>query len=170
MSSAEVQAPARSGRSGLRLSVGIALAWFALDQLTKAWAVRALDDRTIELVWTLQLNLSFNTGFAFSQGRGLGPIIGVVALVTISALLVSLRRNDDVLSAVAVGLVVGGAAGNVADRLFRSGGDGFLHGAVVDFIDFQWFPIFNVADIGVTVGGTLLVLATLRAERGASTR
>ena len=53
-------------------------------------------------------------------------------------------------------MIVGGALGNVLDRLFR--GDGWMHGAVVDFIDFQWFPIFNVADMGVTIGAALLVL------------
>ena len=52
---------------------------------------------------------------------------------------------------VAVGLVIGGAAGNVVDRLFRS--PGWLRGAVVDFIDFQWWPIFNVADMAITIGG-----------------
>ncbi|MFT3854832.1 MAG: signal peptidase II [Ilumatobacteraceae bacterium] len=50
--------------------------------------------------------------------------------------------------------------GNLADRLFR--GDGWLHGAVIDFIDLQWFPIFNVADAAITIGGALFVLWTLR--------
>ena len=56
------------------------------------------------------------------------------------------------LSAVGIGLVIGGAIGNVLDRLFRAG-DGFLGGAVVDFIDLQWWPVFNVADMAITVGG-----------------
>jgi signal peptidase II len=60
---------------------------------------------------------------------------------------------------VAMGLILGGALGNLGDRAFRAG-EGFLGGAVVDFIDFQWFPIFNVADIGVVGGALLLVLAT----------
>ena len=57
-----------------------------------------------------------------------------------------------------VGLIIGGAVGNLIDRLFRQ--EGWLRGGVVDFIDFQWFPIFNVADAAITVGGFLLVLAS----------
>jgi signal peptidase II len=59
----------------------------------------------------------------------------------------------------AVGLIVGGAIGNLLDRLFRA--PGWFRGAVVDFIDLQWWPIFNVADIGVTVGGALLLLTSV---------
>ena len=58
----------------------IALLVAVLDQLTKSWAVNALDDRTIGIVWKLQFHLTSNTGFAFSTGQGLGPILGVVAL------------------------------------------------------------------------------------------
>ena len=63
---------------------------------------------------------------------------------------------------VAVGLVIGGSIGNVLDRLFR--GEGWLRGQVVDFIDLQWWPIFNVADMAIVVGGVLLVVSTLRAS------
>ena len=63
--------------------------------------------------------------------------------------------------AVAVGLVLGGAAGNLADRAFRAG-DGFLGGAVIDFIDAQWYPVFNVADMAVVGGALLLLFATAR--------
>lgn len=126
-----------------------------LDQLSKHWAVNALVDEDIDLFWTLRLNLSYNTGMAFSQGEGLGPVIGIVALVVVVVLVVNLQQGSR-LTAVAVGLVVGGALGNVIDRVFRA--PGFFRGAVVDFIDFQWFPIFNVADTAITVGGALLVL------------
>ena len=63
--------------------------------------------------------------------------------------------------AVAVGLVLGGAAGNLTDRAFRAG-TGFLGGAVIDFIDVQWYPVFNVADMAVVGGALLLLLATAR--------
>ena len=67
-------------------------------------------------------------------------------------------------TSVAAGLVAGGALGNLIDRIFR--GDRILHGSVVDFIDFQWFPIFNVADMAIDIGGALFVLWTLvRAPR-----
>ena len=77
--------------------------------------------------------------------------------------MVSLRNENSRLSTVAIGLIVGGALGNILDRLFR--GDGILHGSVVDFIDFQWFPIFNVADIAINVGGGLMILGFVLASR-----
>ncbi|HEV7536309.1 MAG TPA: signal peptidase II [Acidimicrobiia bacterium] len=147
---------------GTAVIVAVAALVVAVDQLTKAWAVNALaDGHDIDLVWTLRLRLTFNAGMAFSQGRGLGPVIGVVAIVVVAALLISLRRTGSTVAAVGVGLVVGGAAGNILDRLFRSG-DGFLAGEVVDFIDLQWWPIFNVADAAVVIGGIVLLVLTLR--------
>ena len=150
--------------------VGARLAWapvalfvIVADQLTKHWAVNELVDRNIDLFWTLRFNLSYNTGMAFSRGENLGPIIGVLALVVVVVLLLSIKRQPGRLTDVAVGMIVGGAIGNVIDRLFRQ--EAWLRGGVVDFIDFQWFPIFNIADIGVTVGGALLVLASWMAGR-----
>jgi signal peptidase II len=67
--------------------------------------------------------------------------------------------------AVALGLVVGGALGNLTDRAFRAG-DGFLGGGVIDFVDLQWWPVFNVADSGVVVGAVLLFLLQLNEEAG----
>jgi signal peptidase II len=143
------------------LTAAVATAVVALDQLTKRWAIDRLSNgRDIDVVWTLRLHLAFNSGMAFSRGAGWGPVIGVVALVVVVGLLVSLRRGGT-LASVAVGLVVGGAAGNVADRLSRAGG-GFLSGEVVDFIDLQWWPVFNVADACIVVGGLLLAMASLR--------
>jgi signal peptidase II len=72
----------------------------------------------------------------------------------------TLRRTDSKASIAAVGLIVGGALGNLIDRLFRN--EAWLRGRVVDFIDFQWFPIFNVADICINVGGALLIISYLR--------
>jgi len=139
------------------LSLLIAAVIVAFDQLSKHWAVSQLNDgHTVHVLWTLQFNLAFNGGMAFGRGQGLGPIIGVIATIVVVGLVLSLRRSDGKMSIVAVGLIVGGAMGNIVDRLFR--GDAWLHGKVVDFIDFQWFPIFNIADICVNVGGGLLVL------------
>jgi signal peptidase II len=149
-----------------RTPVAIAGAVVIVDQLTKHWAVSSLGaDREIEVFWTLQLNLAFNNGMAFGQGQGFGPIIGVIATVVIVFLLVSLRNEASRISTVGMGLLIGGAAGNLIDRLARSD-DGFLRGAVVDFIDFQWFPIFNVADIAVNVGAALLILGSILSARG----
>ncbi|MEO6652872.1 MAG: signal peptidase II [Ilumatobacteraceae bacterium] len=149
---------------GARLAwAPVALTILVVDQLSKHWAVNELADRDIGVFWTLRLNLSYNTGMAFSRGQNMGPLIGVVALVVVVVLLLGLKRQPGRLTDIAVGLIVGGAIGNVIDRLFRQAG--WFRGAVVDFIDFQWFPIFNVADMGVTVGGAILILASWLAAR-----
>ncbi len=156
--------PDRATRGHLGLSLAVAAVVLLVDQLTKWWAVEELTDGDIDVVWTLRFRLTFNSGMAFSQGRGLGPVIGVAALVVVVVLVLSVRKGTSVLGAIAVGLVIGGAAGNVADRLFRSD-DGLLQGKVVDFIDFQWWPVFNIADMGVVVGGILLVVVAWRSSK-----
>jgi signal peptidase II len=147
---------------GLRVMLPVALAVVVLDQLTKWWALERLDTGNIDVFWTLRFNLVFNSGSAFSLGRGLGPLLGVVAVVVVVLLVRFGRMVSNLPTAIALGLVLGGAVGNLADRLFRSDGEGFLGGHVVDFIDFQWWPVFNVADIGIVVGGLLLVLVAMR--------
>jgi signal peptidase II len=147
-----------------RAPVAIALSVIALDQLTKHWAVTSLGtDREIDLFWTLRFNLAFNTGMSFSRGAGMGPLISVIAVVVIVILLRSTRTPHSRLTLVAIGAIVGGAAGNVIDRLFR--GEAWSRGAVVDFIDPQWFPIFNVADSAIVVGAALLILNSILSAR-----
>jgi len=134
------------------------VALVAIDQLTKSWAVSALDDgRTIDIVWTLRFALGFNSGIAFSQAQGLGPVVGVVALIAVFFLLRYMLNATHPLMASGLAGILAGAIGNIADRLFR--GDGLLHGKVVDFIDLQWFPIFNVADSCITVGAVALIIS-----------
>lgn len=126
-----------------------------IDQLTKWWALSALDGgRTIDIVWTLRFSLAFNEGMAFSQADGLGRLIALAAVVIVVALVRSLKRATDLRSRVAMTLIVGGALGNVVDRVFR--GSHWLNGAVVDFIDLQWWPVFNVADMCIVCGAVLL--------------
>ena len=158
-SDAQPAHPASPSRRSIPLvSLVVAAVAVLFDQITKNWAVSSLNDgRVVHVVWTLQFNLSFNGGMAFGRASGLGPYIGVVATIVVIALVLSLKRTDSSLQTVAVGLIIGGALGNIIDRLFR--GDAWLHGKVVDFIDFQWFAIFNVADACINIGGALLVLA-----------
>jgi signal peptidase II len=146
-----------------KTTVAVAAVVVLIDQVTKHWALNALDDgRTIDIVGSLRFNLAFNTGMAFAKGQGIGPIIAVVGVIVVAYLLVGLRRNTGP-GAVFVGLVAGGAAGNIIDRLFR--GDAWLQGAVVDFVDLQWWPIFNIADAAIVVGAGALVVASLLPER-----
>lgn len=135
-----------------------------LDQITKHWAVSTLSPgQPRHVVWTLQWNLTFNRGMAFSAGQGAGVIIGIIALIVVVVVFVAVRKSTARLPVVAAGFVVGGALGNVIDRLFR--GDGWMRGAVVDFVDFQWFPIFNVADMAINVGAACYILWALLDSR-----
>ncbi|HAS11894.1 MAG TPA: signal peptidase II [Acidimicrobiaceae bacterium] len=132
-----------------------------LDQLTKWWALEALTEptRIIDLVWTLRLRVIYNTGTAFSLTSDSGPIVSVIALVVVGFLLWSGRNQRSPWVLASYGLVVGGTFGNMVDRVFRDGNDGVLGGAVIDFVDLQWFPVFNLADAALTVGiGLLLVV------------
>ena len=127
--------PARAGATVL-----------GLDQLTKWWASDALVDRTIDLVWTLRLHLVFNTGAAFSQGEGRGALFAVLILLVIALLVRQGAGTADPVARIAVGAIIGGAIGNLADRAFREGG-GFFGGAVVDFIDPQWFSTWQIRQL-----------------------
>jgi signal peptidase II len=143
------------------MSLLVAVVIIVLDQLSKAWALRDLaDGHIIHVIWTLQFNLTYNRGMAFSRGTGLGPIIGVMALVVVVMLLLSLRRADNSLTRLATGLIIGGAIGNILDRLFR--GSGWMRGAVIDFIDFQWWPVFNIADMAIMIGAATMIVAMLK--------
>jgi len=139
----------------------------AADQATKHWALNRLSNaRTIDLIGSLRFNLAFNKGMAFSQATGAGPIIGALAFVVIIVIVLWLRRNAQGLAVVAAGLIVGGATGNLIDRLLR--GDAWLRGAVVDFIDLQWWPIFNIADAAISTGAVLMIVASVRASKSTS--
>lgn len=146
----------------------VAVGWVIADQLSKAWALSALNDQTIDVFWTLRFQLAFNFGASFSLGAGFGAWIGLLALLVVGVLVWKGRSVGTRLGAVALGMIVGGALGNVLDRAFR-GDEGFFQGGVVDFIDLQWWPIFNIADIGVVCGAILLVISTLRDPDTAST-
>jgi signal peptidase II len=130
----------------------------AADQLSKTWALRHLEGRSARPVfWTLRLNFSLNSGVAFSLARGAGALVTPIAAAVVVLVVLMTRSLTGRTAGVAVGLVVGGSVGNLVDRLLRSHG-----GAVIDFIDFQWWPIFNLADAGIVVGGLLLALAVAR--------
>ena len=139
------------------LIAAVAAVVVALDQLTKSLVVARLQDHAVHVVWTLRLTLSYNSGAAFSQGTGFTPFITIAVVALVAGMLFVARKVTTTPLAVALGLVLGGACGNLADRLLRGNG-----GAVIDFIDFQWWPVFNVADIAVCCGAVLLVLSTFR--------
>jgi signal peptidase II len=145
-----------TARRRTALVVVVAATVITIDQLTKTWAVHTLATRDIDLFWTLRFHLARNRGPAFSLGFGSGGLIAILAIVIVIVFLVIGRSVDTKLGVLSLGLVLGGAIGNLVDRAFREG-SGFLGGGVIDFIDPQWWPIFNVADMAVTIGGVLLV-------------
>jgi signal peptidase II len=86
----------------------------------------------------------------------LAVIAGCVAYILVR----TVRRTTDTLLVVALSLVLGGAIGNLIDRVFRA--PGFLHGAVIDFVDIGRWPTFNVADSAITIGAVLVVVWSMR--------
>lgn len=148
-------------RNNRLLLAAVAAVVLLADQLTKLWALGALTDGDIHLFWTIRLRLVFNQGTAFGLGASLAPVITVAALVVSVLLIVGTwstpRRSVAALS----GLVLGGALGNLGDRAFR--GSGFFGGSVVDFVDPQWWPVFNVADAAISVGVVVFLVLGIRA-------
>jgi signal peptidase II len=142
------------------ISLAIVLVVVALDQLTKTWAVHRLDEGPIAVFGSdVGFQLSRNTGSAFSLFQGFTPLLAILAVVIAVVLVRAVRRTEDMLTVVALSLVLGGATGNLLDRIVRS--PGFLHGAVVDFVHVGDFPTFNVADSAITIGAVLLVVRAL---------
>jgi len=143
----------------------VLLATLLLDQLSKWLALEHLENgKVVELFWTLQMRLVRNAGVSFGKGAELGQLVSVVVFVVIMVLIKVAVNSKDRRTSVLYGLIIGGALGNLTDRIFRKS-DGFLKGEVVDFIDFQWWPVFNIADSAVVIGCLLLVANGLFSER-----
>ncbi len=155
---------ARRLAAWLYLSAGLV---YLTDRLTKMWAERALFGRPPVTVipGVVQLTYTTNSGGAFGLGQS-APWLFAGATVVVAATIVaaSLRLRHSA-TAVALGLILGGGIGNLTDRALR--GDGVLSGPVVDFIDFQVWPVFNLADSAIVVGALLLLVIGLRREREA---
>lgn len=161
-------APARGGaendpRPEPRRVIGIIAAVVVLvsaDQATKAWAVAALSDGPISIVGdTVELHLSRNPGGAFSvfsAFRGVTPVLALMAAIVSVFLWRAAHRATDRWMLAGMVLVLGGALGNLVDRVARS--PGFLRGHVVDFVSVGWWPVFNLADSAISVGAVLLLL------------
>jgi signal peptidase II len=137
--------------------LAVAAVIVALDQLTKIWAVAALSDGPVEVIGTLlQFRLTRNPGGAFSLLTGLTPVLALLAVVMVVYIVRTTRRTSDAFMAYSLGLVLGGAVGNLVDRMVRS--PGVLRGEVVDFIKVPNWPTFNVADCAITIGVILVAI------------
>jgi len=156
-----------ASRRHLGTFAGAAVVVVTLDQLTKHWALQVLDDGPIDLVGSLRLNLVFNDRAAFSLGFGSTTTIALVGCALVVGLVWMGIRAEQRSWALGLGIILGGALGNLTDRAFRAG-DGFLGGRVVDMVDLQWWPVFNLADAALWVGIGVLLLASRQREAEAA--
>ncbi|MEJ5868912.1 signal peptidase II [Pseudokineococcus sp. 5B2Z-1] len=133
-----------------------------LDQLTKALAVsRLTEGEPVELVpGVLDLYLLYNPGAAFSLATGLTWVLTLVAVGVVVAVALMARRLGSRAWAYALGLLLGGALGNLIDRLLRE--PGFGTGHVVDFLRLPRWPVFNLADSAIVVAAVLVVVLSFR--------
>lgn len=146
----------------------ITLVVLVLDQWTKGWAEAALRMyQPMEVLPFFNLTLAYNEGAAFSFLAGAGGwqrwfFAGIALIASIIILVWLVRGRDSRMVAAALALILGGALGNLWDRLAL--------GHVVDFLDFHWagyhFPAFNIADSAITVGAALIILDMLLGGRG----
>lgn len=144
------------------VTVGVAAVVVLIDQVTKAWAESTLAGKPpIEVVGTwLRLVYVQNTGAAFSLGTGFTFIFTGIAIVVAVVIVRTARRLGSVGWAVALGGLLGGAVGNLIDRLTRAPGVG--RGYVVDFIQLPHWPVFNVADMAIVGSAILMVVLAMR--------
>lgn len=150
-------------RRGLfALLVGSAVVAYALDQVTKAWALSALDvGSPVNVVGELiRLNLIRNAGAAFSIGDNATWVLTLIAFGVLVVIIRTSRRIGSRGWAWALGLLLGGSLGNLTDRMTREPGPG--RGHVVDFIDYFGLFIGNVADIAIVGAALLIGLLALR--------
>lgn len=171
--------PPVSGQSGSRHPGGrrliavplVVAAVVAADQVSKTWALHHALGRHV--LWTLWFDLTVNSGAAFGLGTGVTPVVEAAVVVVVIGLLVLGRRVAGASTwpmTVALGLIIGGAAGNLTDRAFRH----IPHhpGAVIDFVamarvgQHDWWPVFNVADSCIVIGAFLLALSISKRSRG----
>jgi signal peptidase II len=140
-----------------------AIVAYGLDRVTKLWAEAVLPGHPIHLVpGALTLRFTTNSGGAFSIGRSAPWFFVGITSVVIVLIVVTAFRHTSILVGVAVGMVLGGALGNLTDRAVRAPG---LRGEVIDFIDLHVWPVFNLADASIVVGAILLAWVGFRERR-----
>ncbi len=142
-------------RRALVTTATLTVVVIAADQATTSWALAGLH-HPVHLVGPLGLALEYNSGTAFSLLHGAGDWLVPLVVVILLGVGWLAWRTSRTLLAVAYGLVLGGALGNLADRLLRG-----HHGDVVDFVTLSHWPTFNLADASLTVGVVLLIVAVL---------
>lgn len=148
------------------LLLGIAAVVLALDLITKIIAVAVLTpgESPSILGGLVYFSLIRNPGAAFSMATGMTWVLALIAIAVVVFIIRIAGRLRSLPWAIGLGLVLGGAVGNLVDRVFRA--PGFLQGHVVDFVSVfgpnaEYFPVFNVADSAITIGGITVVITAL---------
>ena len=140
----------------------VALVVVAIDRVTKIWAVDALGDGEVIVLFDpwMQLRLVYNSGAAFGFAGGYTAVITVIAIGVVVAILRMARRLRNVWWAVALGGILGGALGNLIDRMTQEPAP--FRGYVIDFIEWPGFPVWNLADAAIVGSVALIVVLSLR--------
>jgi signal peptidase II len=143
----------------------VAIIVLIADAISKAQVLARLPGHPVRLLDGLvTLDLTFNAGAAFGVGTSYTAIIAVIVLGVIAYIIRTARRLRSLAWTIALGLLLGGAMGNLGDRLFRAPGP--LRGQVVDWINLQNFPwTFNLADASITCAAVLIAVLALRGIR-----
>ncbi|RNL86459.1 signal peptidase II [Halostreptopolyspora alba] len=141
---------------------GVAVVVLAVDLVTKQLALsRLIPGESVDVVGgLLRFTLVFNSGAAFSIGSGVPWLFFLIAIGVVGYIIVMARKLRSVGWAFALGLILGGACGNLVDRAVRPPAP--LHGEVVDWIQVPYWPVFNVADSAIVIGGILAVVLAFR--------
>lgn len=165
MSSVSEPQSAAVGPRRVGLFAFIAVLVIVVDQLTKWWATESLQgEAPIDVIGELlRLRFVLNPGAALGTGAGYTIVLSLIAIAVTITLIAIAPRLRDPWWAVGLGLFLGGAVGNLIDRLFRE--PSFLRGHVVDFIDYAGFFVGNVADIALTLAAVIIIWRSWRGHR-----
>lgn len=157
-------AAAEPGHRRVALLLIVAGVVYATDIVSKVVVVATISHRVIRLLGGLvTLRVLRNSGAAFSVGTSMTVVFTLIALGVIIFILRTSRRLYSAPWAVTLGLLLGGATGNLTDRILRS--PGVFSGEVVDWIQLPHWPVFNLADSSIVCGGVLAVLLAARGIR-----
>lgn len=141
----------------------IAAGVVGLDLITKRWAAIQYADAPQTIIpGILTFRFVENPGAAFSMFEEAGPFLGLAAVIAVGIVAASLGKPRPIHEAVAFGLIIGGALGNLIDRIAR--GPGILDGKVIDWIDLRPIPTFNVADSAITVAVAILIIGSWKKD------
>ena len=140
----------------------VAIAVFGIDRITKLAALGLLDPaQPINIIPGLfDITLVLNDGAAFGLFKGKAAFFIFISIAVIAAIIIYILKKRDIgkLNSIALGLILGGAFGNLVDRI--------IFGRVVDFLDFQIWPVFNIADSCITIGAALLAYSFFLKDHG----